>query len=269
MMLLGESLEIDEALNTADALEPASKSVLGKAFLILECFRGDETLTLTELASRSDIPKTTVHRIASALIRWGALERVYGEYRLGLRLFELGGAVPRWRIVREAAMPFMHDLLDASRGTVHLGILDHLDVVYLEKLHGHRSPSVFSRCGGRLPAHCTGIGKVLVAFGPPDVQREVLESELERRTAYTITVPSVLRAAMDEIVERGYAIDSEEILLGIQCVAAPVLNRRGHAIAALSVTLHNEHFSAERLIPPVRRAATSLSRVLAPFADVL
>jgi DNA-binding IclR family transcriptional regulator len=252
-----------------DGRDPSTKSVLSKVFLMLESFRGQETLTLTELATRSGVPKTTVHRLAAALVEWGALERVYGEYRLGLRLFELGGSVPRWRIIREAALPFMQDLLKTTHETIHLAILDGRHVLYLEKIHGHRAPSIVSRYGGRLPAHCTALGKALLAFSGDEARAEVFRQPLERRTPHTITVPAVLRAELEETGRRGYAIDREEGNLGVQCVAAPILNPRGKAVAALSTSVPSDRFEPDRLAPPVRAAATGVAHVLAPFAYII
>lgn len=249
---------------------PSTKSVLSKVFLILDCFRsGEATLTLTELANRSGVPKSTVHRLTATLVEWGALERVYGEFRLGLRLFELGGMVPRWHIVREAALPFMEDLFESTHETVHLGILDGSHVVYLEKIRGHRAPPIISRCGGRLPAHCTGIGKALLAFASDEMREFALAEPLQSCTPHTITQPSVLRAELDATIARGYAIDREEVTLGLQCVAAPVLNHRGQSVAALSVTVPTARFDAERLAPAVRTAARGLARVLAPSAYII
>lgn len=248
----------------------ATKSLLSKVFLILDCFRnGEATLTLTELANRSGVPKSTVHRLAGTLVESGVLERSYGEFRLGLRLFELGGMVPRWHIVRETALPFMEDLFETTHETIHLGILDGSDVVYLDKIRGHRAPSIVSRCGGRLPAHCTGLGKVLLAFAPAEAREAVLSQPLTSRTPHTITMASVLRTELDNIAARGFAVDREEATLGLQCVAAPVLNPRGHSVAALSVTVPTARFDAERLAPTVRTAALGLSRALAPSAYII
>jgi DNA-binding IclR family transcriptional regulator len=244
---------------------PSSKSVLGKAFRILDCFLGgDVTLTLTELANRSGLPKSTVHRLAGALVEWGALERVYGEFRLGLRLFELGGLVPRWRIIREAALPFMEDLFLSTRETVHLGILEGGNVLYLEKIRGHRSAPTLSRIGGRLPAYCTGIGKALLAFAPL-LRDEVLAGPLPRLTPYTISAPSALREELQMVVEQGFAVDREEAILGFRCVAAAALSSRNESVAALSVTCSSSDFEPDRLAPAVRSAALGLSRAMPAF----
>jgi DNA-binding IclR family transcriptional regulator len=238
------------------------RSVLERVFLIFDCL-GDTkgALSLSELARRTGLPKSTVYRLTRSLVDLGAVEKADGQLRLGLRLFEIGGQVPRWQTIREAALPFMQDLFVTTRQTIHLGILDGGYVVYLEKIRGHDAMPLISRCGGRLPAHCTGLGKALLAFAPSDVQETVLNGPLLRRTRHTITVANVLRAELEETTRRGYAVDREEVTLGVQCVAAPVLDTRGYAVAALSVAVPTSRSDVESLAPAVSTAARGLSRV--------
>lgn len=256
-------------MGEADGVPP--KSVVDRVFAVLECFRdGDSTLTLTEVAHRTGLPKSTAHRLTSALVERGALERMYGEFRLGLRLFELGGLAPRWHLTREAALPFMQDLFEATHETIHLGILDGSHVVYLEKIRGHRAPPAISKVGGRLPAHCTAVGKALLAFAPIEVQKAVLAGPLQPCTTHSITTPSVLRSELEVIARQGFAVEREEIALGLQCVAAPALNRRGQSLAALSVSLPMDRIDdVEQLAPAVRTAALGLSCQLAPNAYII
>jgi IclR family acetate operon transcriptional repressor len=269
--MLGESEMTDRRpMAVAPGSGESANTVLGKVFGILNCFSdGDRTLTLTDLAHQSGLPKSTVHRLAGTLVEHGMLERVYGEFRLGLRLFELGSLVPRWQIVRDAAIPFMEDLCAATHGTIHLGILDVPYVVYLDKIHGRAAPQIASRCGGRILAHCTAVGKALLAFAPRDMQEEILGQPLASRTRYSITSASVLRDQLDEAVDRGFAIEREEAALGVQCVAAAVLSPRRQSIAALSVTTSNADGDVERFAPAVRTAVSDLSRELAPWAYVI
>ena len=242
---------------------PGANSVLGKAFLILECFdSGEASLSLAELARRSSLPKSTVHRVAASLVAWGALERVSGDFQLGLRLFEFGGLVPRWRLLRETALPFMEDLFEVTHQTVHLGQLDDLSVFYLEKIRGHNNLTTVSRIGGRVPAHCTGIGKVLLAFSPPEVLERLFQRPLERCSPYTITSSSVFRDELATIRKDGVAYDREETTLGLACVAAPILSYRGKPVAGISVSVPTARFRPEQLAPVVRAAALAVSRAL-------
>lgn len=240
------------------------KHVLSRAFRILGAFRpGEGVISLAELARRSDLPKSTVHRIASSLVEDGALERIGSDFRLGLRLFELGGMVPQWRNLREAALPFMQDLYQATNETVHLGILDRGSVVYLEKIRGHRNVALPSHVGCRLPPHSVGLGKALLAFSPPETVTEILRRPLTRRTPYTIVSAPLLLEQLSAIRKRGIAFDHEEVALGLQCAAAPILGRDGMAIAAISVSVPTVKFELENLASAVRLAAIGVARVLA------
>jgi DNA-binding IclR family transcriptional regulator len=236
-------------------------AVLRRMFALLEAFRGSDELSLAELARRSGLPKTTAHRLVGLLVSEQILERRGNDYRLGLRLFELGELVPRKRSLREAALPFLQDLFEATHETIHLAVLDGTDVVYLERISGHRKVKAPSAVGGRFPAHATGVGKALLAF-TPDAARTVLARPLLRVTPYTITAPNVLADELRRIAAAGVAFDREESTPGVSCVAAPVLV--GHeAVAALSVTGPSARMQPETLAPAVRTAALGLARVLA------
>lgn len=238
-------------------------TVLGKAFRLLDSFGPDTgTLSLGEVASRAGLPKSTAHRIASQLAEWGVLERAEDGFRLGIRLFEWGSLVPHQRELREAAVPFMEDLYESTHETVHLGMLDGTEVIYVDKIAGHRGVSVPTSVGRRMPAYCTGLGKAILAFSPPEVAERVIGSGLRPRTAYTIVVPDVLRGELDRVRARGVAYDREESVLGVACAAAPVRDQDGNAIAALSVTGSTVRVEPEQLGPAVRTATLGLSRVL-------
>jgi DNA-binding IclR family transcriptional regulator len=179
-----------------------------------------------------------------------------------MRLFELGSQVPRQRGLREAAAPFLADLFEATHETVHLAILDGVEVVYVQKLDSRGGPRVPSRVGGRLPAHCTGVGKAMLAFAPPARLDEVLAAGLRRRAPRTVVAPGLLRQELAEIRERGVAVEHEESSVGIACVAAPVLDADRIAVAAVSITGWANRLDPARFAPAVRTAALGVSRVL-------
>ncbi|MEV0168664.1 helix-turn-helix domain-containing protein [Nonomuraea fuscirosea] len=127
---------------------------------ILSAFSpGDNLLGATQIARRTSLPRSTVHRLAADLVSCGLLERHGTGIRLGLRLFELGQRVPRRRLLRQAALPYMADLREATGQTVHLAVIEGSDVVYLEILEALDSPNLPSALGGRLPAAATGAGR--------------------------------------------------------------------------------------------------------------
>ena len=238
-------------------------SVLSRALTLLSAFRpGDTELTLAELTRRTGIPKPTAHRLLGELATWDIVERTPHGIRLGMALFELGQLAPLQRGLLEAAAPFLADLFEATHETVHLAVPDGIDVVYVQKLPGRRGPSVNSRVGGRMPAYCTGVGKALLAFAPPGRLAEVVAARLVRRTPRTVVAPGLLDRELARIRERGVAEEHEESTVGIACVAAPVLDGTGIAVAAISITGWANRLDTARFAPAVRTAALGLSRVL-------
>jgi IclR family transcriptional regulator, acetate operon repressor len=239
-------------------------SMVGRAFTLLTAFRaGDSELSLAELCRRTGIAKPTAHRLLGELAEWGVVERTEtGAVRLGLRLFELGQLVPRQRDLQEIAAPFLADLFEATRETVHLAVPDGTDVVYVQKFTVSGSPDIPSRLGGRMPAYCTGVGKAMLAFSSPERFTAVLAAGLDRRTPRTVIAPGLLRAELDTIRRLGIAEEHEESAVGVACVAAPVLDAHGLPVAAVSITGWANRLSTHRLAPAVRTAALSLSRAL-------
>jgi DNA-binding IclR family transcriptional regulator len=241
--------------------------MLDKAIQILECFRPTGgPLRLSELAARTGLPKPTAHRLAADLLRHGLLERTGDTYRLGGKLFELGALVPRRRDLREAALPFLQDLFHATHETVHLGVRENDQVVYVERIRGHDGVALPSRVGGSLPLTCTGVGKALLAFAAPALLEDVLSRPLPSLTPYSITDPARLRTAIEKAQVSGLAYEEQESMIGVACVGAPVLSG-GVAIAALSVSVSRDRFRPAQLAPAVRTAALGLTRALRTGAD--
>ncbi|MDN5917192.1 MAG: IclR family transcriptional regulator [Pseudonocardia sp.] len=238
-------------------------SVLGRAFTLLTAFRpGEAMLSLAELSRRTGIPKPTAHRLLGELAGWDAVERVPEGWRLGMRLFELGHLAPAQRGLVETATPYLTDLFEATRETVHLAVPDGIEVVYLHKLTGSRGPAMPSRMGGRMPMYCTGVGKAVLAFSPRAVLDAVLADGLVRRTPRTVVAPGLLDRDLARIRERGTAEEHEESTRGIACVAAPVPGPDGHAVAAVSITGWANRLNTGRLAPAVRTAALGIARSL-------
>jgi DNA-binding IclR family transcriptional regulator len=218
-----------------------------------------EPATIRELARRTGLPLASVHRIVVRLSVWGGVERVPGGVRPGLRLFELGQLVPARENLREIALPFMGDLYAVTHEVVSLAVLDGTDTVWIEQLSGRLAPPVPSRVGGRLPAHVTAAGKVLLAFAPDVVDR----FDLTRHGPGTITDPDALRAELRQVRERGIAINREESRRGVLGVAAPVVARDGAVVASLALAVaRRSRSSPEAMAPAVRTAALALGRAL-------
>lgn len=201
------------------------QSVLGKARLLLDAFDAESgVLSLTELSRRSGVAKATTYRLASGLVEWGLLERVGTKYRLGLRLFELGQLVPAQRILRDAAVPYLQELHAATGATVHLAIRDGLDVLYIDKISGHKAVETPSQVAGRLPLYATATGKAILAFSPPDLVEQVVEGGFHPITARTVASAAHLRRQLDGARQKRMAVEVGEVVLGVASVAVPVFS---------------------------------------------
>lgn len=190
---------------------------------------------LSDLARATGMPKTTVHRIVRELVSFGVLSRVGNDYAVGLKLLELGGVTVHARL-RDAAAPFLQHLRDVTGETVHLAVLDGLDVVYLEKLVGRRPMPMPSRIGGRCPATSTAVGKALLACSPAAALEQALRTRMRPATCNTITDPARLRAELMATARRRLAIDNQEAQIGLVCAAVPIYASRGMPVAAVSVS---------------------------------
>ncbi|MCT9082661.1 IclR family transcriptional regulator, partial [Streptomyces fulvoviolaceus] len=149
----------------------------------------------------------------------------------------------------------------ATHETVHLGVREGHEVVYIERIHGHDAVRLPSRIGGRLPLTCTGVGKALLAFSGPELTEEVLAAPLPSLTPHSITDPDRLRTAVEQAQVSGLAYEEQEAALGVSCIAAPVFDG-SVAVAALSVAVPRGRFRPAQLAPAVRTAALGLSRAL-------
>lgn len=257
-------LETDRPATGGAAADPnALNSVLGKAQLILESFTvEDDALSLTELVRRSGVAKASVYRLAQELQHWGLLERAGSDYRLGLRLFEMGQRVPRQRILREAALPYMEDLLLSTQETIHFAIHDGLEVLYVEKIIMHRGLSQQSRVAGRLPLYCTATGRVILAFSPPRLLAEVVRAGLVPLTRYTVCSAAVLSDQLEQVRQNELATEYEETRLGYASVAVPVFATGRTLAGALSITAPTSRMDVPRLAGSLRTAAAGISRKL-------
>src|ERR1700741_4247629 len=214
------------------AVEPIrdDRAAIDKAICLLSAlgeYRG-WGLGVSEVARRSQVSKSTAFRVLGMLERNAMVERVGAKYRLGARLHELGKNVyaPGQERLRDLLLPFLADLYETTRHTVHLASLHGTDVVYLAKLYGHRTIAAPSRIGDRLASHCTAIGKVLLAYDPA-AATEALSTPLHRLTHHSICDADELAAELVRVRRDGVAVDHEESQPGLACVAAPVMGRYG------------------------------------------
>lgn len=241
------------------------RAAIDKAVSLLVSF-GEQASTgigVSELARRAGLSKSTAFRLLGMLARNGVVEKVGSEYRLGSRLHELGTSVysAEHDFIRDVLTPFGADLLEMTRQTVHLAALHGTDVVYIGKLFGHRQVASPSRIGARVPAHCTAVGKVLLAFDPAAFDA-VIAQELQGLTPRSITDPAALAAQLVRIRQEGIAYDDQEAAPHLTCVAAPVFGVGGRPVAALSVSGSVGAFEPRAQAPALRRVARAASQAV-------
>jgi DNA-binding IclR family transcriptional regulator len=243
------------------------ESVLERANALLSAFSSrHRTLSLSGIVMRTGLPKSTAHRTAQQMIKLGWLNYREGQYSLGNRMFELAGLSPVRTELREAALPFLEDLYEATHATVHLGVMDGLEILYIDKICGHDRVTNLSRVGGRMPVHCTSLGKSILAFSPPNVLQAVVNHGLTRYTSATITSPALLERELNTVVARQVAFDRQESSVDISCAGAPVFGPDQQVVAALSVTIPVGRARLDLIAPVVATAARGVSKALATSA---
>ncbi|MEV5486411.1 IclR family transcriptional regulator [Streptomyces bobili] len=220
-------------------------------------------LSLTDISRRAGLTLTTAHRLVSALTEWGALERdASGTYHVGLRLWEVAALAPRGLALRQAALPYLEDLYEATHENVQLAVRDGSEVVYTEWLSGHSAVGVRIRVGARWPLHVTGVGLALLAHSPPEVQEAYCEAPLASCTDHTLTDPVRLRRVLAEVRRTGVAVSSRQVTDDALSVAAAVHGADGAVVAAVSVVVPYADARVPVLVPAVRLAARGISRAL-------
>jgi DNA-binding IclR family transcriptional regulator len=242
----------------------AGPTVTGRVAAVLGAFGTEHSaMTLSELSRRTKLPLTTVHRLTGELTRHGLLERDDEQrYRIGLRLWEIASTASRAVDLRELALPVLQDLYAATRENVQLAVLDGNEAVYLERLSGPDSVHVVTRVGTRLPVHATGVGLVLLAYAPAEVQDDVLSRPLARYTRYTVTDPRRVHRTLADIRRTGYVISDRQIETISVSVGAPVRDRSGQVVAAVSLVVAAGRTDPRAFVQPVLAAATAISRRL-------
>ncbi len=218
-------------------------------------------MTLHGIMQHTDLPKTTVYRTVQKMIELGWLRRDRHRYSIGNRLFEVSLSNHPRATLRDVARPHLEGLHAATHDTIHLAVLDGPHALYVEKLTGQWH-GVSTRVGGRMPAHCTAVGKALLAFGPANTRDHIIRAGLIARTPTTIVSQDRLYAELGRVRMDGVAFDHEECEVGVGCVAAPVCGLEEDCIAAISITGAAPALRTDRLAAAVRATALDVSRAL-------
>jgi DNA-binding IclR family transcriptional regulator len=215
----------------------ASSSILRALDLIDVLASAGRPLALSELSKALGRPLPSVHRLLRTLELRNYVESLDGRYRLTLKLFEIGSTVVSSIDVVAEARPICEKLCRDLDETINMGVRSGSSAVYVMKLDSPRSLRLISQLGMHVPLYCTAMGKVLLAYAPPEERDAILaEVTLEPRTRKTITSREGIEKELRAVFRSGYAVDNEEFDNGLICIAAPVFNRQGEIAAAISAT---------------------------------
>jgi IclR family pca regulon transcriptional regulator len=244
---------------------------LERGLAILSAFRsGRPLLGVSELGREIGLGRSTTHRYVSTLAALGYLQQdsPTRKYRLGPRVLDLGFSAINSMELREVAAPHLRRLSDETGYTVNMAILDGSDVVYVERCRssqaGQREIDLNLHVGSRLPAYCTSLGKVLLAFLQPAERELAIERiDFNQRGPNTIVSRSGFEAELTRVREAGFATNNEELAYGLRSIAAPIISHDGGAVAAINLAAHSSMIPMERLTeqlsPVLRQAATDIS----------
>lgn len=243
--------------------EGAGDSVVERAFRILGAFDpASPTLSLTSMAIRTGLPKSSTLRIARKLLELGALEQSpTGDYTIGVRLLEIASLAPRGHGLRAIALPYMEDLHRVTKQHVLLAIREEAEAVLVERLSARDAGKALYRVGGRLPLHSTGVGRVLLAHAPPEVLTNLVSSRSDLWTEPDCRSENELRVLLAEVRRQGYADASRPKPEPMSSVAAPV-RQKDAVIAAVSIVAPTGTLSHKELRPVITTVAHAISRAL-------
>jgi DNA-binding IclR family transcriptional regulator len=243
-------------------------TALQRGLQILHLFSGSPRgLTAKQVAIASRLPVSTVHRFLANLVSAGFLNRdAEGTHYLGISCFSIGQAAAGQLDIRRLSLPYLRELNQQTRETVHLTARHGLSAVYVEKLDSPEPLRIYSRIGASVPLHCTAVGKVLLAYLPPDEQQGVLPHiELKRLTPNSVGNLQELKTELVRVRKNGYALDLEEHELHIRCVAAPIWDYTGNVQSSLSITAPAFRMPISRLrqlAPQIQTAGLKISAEL-------
>jgi DNA-binding IclR family transcriptional regulator len=258
-------------------MEPNSAhiAVVHRALTVLEELAGAGTaLSFTQLCERTEIPKATLHRLLSTLEARGYVtqENGNGHYAAGVRCFELGSLWAQQLDLRAVAAPVLVELNAESQETVHLGVYDHGDVVYIDKYESPRQVIAKSHVGRRCDAVCVATGRVLLAHSEQAEIERVLSQPLPRYTEHSITDPGELRRMLQRVRAEGYAVNQCSYRDEVCGIAAPVRDQTGRVVASVGLCMPEHRFTTDRfddLRDMTLRAGVEVSRRLGGPATVV
>lgn len=247
---------------TPPSLDGVPVNIIERIMLILDILEHSVGgLTLGQISAESHLPRSSAHRIVTKLVDASWIARNDKTYALGLRMFEMGSRVPLTSRLIRCARPLVHHLCETTNQVVHLAVLDQGDVIYVDKVGGRFARTLPSKVGGRLPAHCTALGKALLAASPDVVVDDYVAQGLAQLTSSSISNGRDLKNAVARIRSDGYATDTGESVAGVMCVGAAIFEY-GRPVASISVCGPVRGFDVKIIERQLSRTAGDISRQL-------
>ena len=253
------------------AKEQGLSQSLERGLAILSSFDSHRPLLgVSELSRQIGLSRSSTHRYIATLAALGYLQQDVPtrKYRLGPRVLDLGFAAINSMELREISAPHLRELSDETGHTVNLAILEGSDILYLERCrnsrHGQRDIDLNLHVGSRLPAYCTSMGKVLLAFLDPEARDTALAGvQFTQRGPNTLTARTALLAELERVRATGLAVNNEELAYGLRSIAAPIWSKGGEVVAAINLAVHRSMVSledlSERLSEPLKRTAAEIT----------
>lgn len=235
-----------------------------RAVAILKCFNENKReLKLTEISEQLGLNKSTAHGIINTLKYHGLIDQDENtqKYRLGLCLIGLGELVISSMDVRSLAYPIIEELCRELEETIHVGVLDGNEIVYVDKKECNKSIKISSKIGARYPAYSTADGRILLSYLDLETQEKIIPEEIKKFTPKTITDKQKIIKELVKIRESGYAIDDEENVVGLTCVAAAVFDYSGKARYGISVTGPTIRMTEEKKAESIKVLKDAVSRI--------
>jgi IclR family transcriptional regulator, KDG regulon repressor len=236
--------------------------VIDRAAQILDCFGFDhQELSVSEIGAKTALHRSTAHRILMALEYNDLIQQNpdNGKYRLGIKLFRLGHQAVSHLDLREICRPFLARIMNETKETVHLAVLDENQVLYLDKVEGPHALRMPSRVGRHIPTYCTSLGKAMLScLDEQEVKGILGKQPFTAYTANTVRNVEQLLADVRAVHKRGYAVDNEEIEIGLRCVGAPIRDHTGAMVGAISAAAPSARL-AEKKIPRVGRLVMAVA----------
>ena len=236
--------------------------VIDRAAQILDCFGFDhQELSVSEIGAKTGLHRSTAHRILMALEYNDLIKQnpSTGKYHLGIKLFKLGHQAVSQLNLREICRPFLSRLMNDTKETIHLAVLDDDQVLYLDKVEGPHALRMPSRVGRYIPTYCTSLGKAMLSCLDDQEVKSILRRQtLKPHTENTVKNINQLLADLGSVRKRGYAVDNEEIEIGLRCVGAPLRDYTGGMVGAISVAAPSARLS-EKNTPVIGRMVIAIA----------